>query len=471
VALAQTDELGQLATAFNSMAQGIAEREAQLTHQAHHDGLTGLPNRTLFHHLLQQAIAGAARNRGRLAVLLLDLDRFKEVNDTLGHNIGDVILREVGPRLAAAVRRADTVARLGGDECAILLRDLDDPRDATDVVLRIRAALEEPFVIEGQSIQLSASVGIAFYPEHGEDGTTLVRRADVAMYGAKRSGAGVAVYSVELDPHSPRRLALMGELRQTLERGGLALHYQPKVDLTARRITDVEALLRWHHPQHGLMAPGEFIPLAEQTGLMGPLTRWAIDAALRQRAAWQGAGLDLGVAVNLSARVLQDEEFPRRVAELLEQHRVPASGLILEVTESAIMADPACARRIVTELHELGVRLSIDDFGTGYSSLAYLKQLPVAELKIDKSFVIGLTARSHDDVIVRSTIDLAHNLEIKVTAEGVESRDVCERLRRHGCDHAQGYFISRPVPAPILERWLRETDWARPRAPRAAIPA
>lgn len=458
VSLAQQDEVGQLAVAFNSMAQGISEREEQLTYQAYHDGLTGLPNRALFHNLLQQAITTARRDHEQLGVLLLDLDRFKEVNDTLGHDVGDLILQQVGSRLAGAVRESDTVARLGGDECAVLLRALTDRRDAFEVVHRIRCALEQPFVVENQPIELAASVGIAFYPDHGEDGTTLVRHADVAMYGAKRSASGVAVYAVEMDPNSPRRLALLGELRQAIERDGLTLYYQPKVDLASNRVTDVEALLRWHHPQHGLLPPGDFIPLAEQTGLMGPLTFWVLGEALRQVTAWRDEGIDLGVAVNLSARVLQDEQFPDRVAALLTRFHVRPSKLVLEITESAIMADPACAMRIVTGLHELGVRLSVDDFGTGYSSLAYLKKLPVDELKIDRSFVIDLEAKSHDEVIVRSTIDLAHNLGMRVTAEGVESHEVLETLRRYGCDYAQGYFISHPVPARALAQWLRRSS-------------
>ncbi|MGH7278964.1 MAG: putative bifunctional diguanylate cyclase/phosphodiesterase [Candidatus Rokuibacteriota bacterium] len=469
VELGQEDELGRLAAAFNNMAHGISEREEQLKHQAYHDGLTGLPNRALFQHMLEQAIASARREKRQLGILLLDLDRFKDVNDTLGHNIGDLILQQVGPRLTAAVREADTVARLGGDECAVLLRALGDPRDALDVVHRIHRALEEPFTVEGQPIDLSASVGVAFYPDHGEDPTTLVRHADVAMYVAKRSAAGFAVYDPEMDQNSPRRLALVGELRRAIDEGGLVLHYQPKVDLRSGRTTDVEALLRWEHPQHGVIAPSEFIPLAEQTGLVGPLTLWVLEEALGQWTAWRGMGIQLGVAVNLSARVLQDESFPERVSALLARSAVPPAVLVLEITESAIMADPACAMRVVKRLDALGVRLSVDDFGTGYSSLTYLKDLPLDELKIDKSFVMDLDVKSNE-VIVRATIDLAHNLEITVTAEGVETLEACERLKAHRCDQAQGYFISRPLPAAELTPWLKRGAADAPSSDALTVP-
>jgi diguanylate cyclase (GGDEF)-like protein len=460
VALGQGDEMGQLASAFNSMAKGIADREEQLRHQAYHDALTGLPNRTFFHHLVHQAIRAAERDGQRLGILLLDLDRFKEINDTLGHNVGDLLLAQLGPRLRDAIRESDTVARLGGDEFAVLLRTVADPQDAIVVAQRIVKALERPFHVESQPLDVDASVGIALYPEHGDSGVTLLRRADVAMYEAKRSASGHALYSAAMDRGSPRRLALIGELRQAIEENQLVLHYQPKVDLATDRIADVEALLRWQHPKLGMMWPNEFIPLAEQTGLMRPLTLWVLRTALDHWRRWRESGITLGVAVNLSARLLLDRQFPDEVAACLRERAVPPSTLVLEVTESAIMADPACAKEIMRRLDALGVRLAVDDFGTGYSSLAYLRELPVDELKIDKSFVADLPTDRNNAVIVRSTIELAHNLGLRVTAEGVTTWETCAMLKRLGCDLAQGYLFSRAKAPADLVAWLEASPWA-----------
>ncbi|HEY5595272.1 MAG TPA: EAL domain-containing protein, partial [Nitrospiria bacterium] len=407
---------------------------------------------------LKQAIHAASRENKPLALLLMDLDRFKDVNDALGHHHGDLLLKQVGPRVLSALRESDTIARLGGDEFAVLL-PVTDVNGATVAARKILEALDRPFVVEGFFLEVGASIGIALFPEHGEDVDLLMRRADVAMYQAKQSGSGSAVYISEHDRHSPRRLALMGELRHAVERQELVLYYQPKIDLKAGRTIGVEALVRWQHPQHGLILPDQFISLAEHTGVIKPLTLWVLSEAARQILAWHQAGLEIAVAVNLSVRNLQDLQLPDQIAELLRNSGVMPGWLELEITESAIMADPGRAMEILTRLKTMGIRFSIDDFGAGYSSLSYLRRLPVAAVKVDKSFVIGMDASEDDAVIVRSTVDLAHNLGLKVIAEGVESQKVLDRLVAMGCDAAQGNYISRPVPAADLTRWLAESAW------------
>jgi diguanylate cyclase (GGDEF)-like protein len=477
VTLEQQDELGALATAFNSMAKGLAEREAKLRFQAYHDLLTGLPNRALFSFLLQQTILVGRRERRRCAVLLLDLDRFKEVNDTLGHDTGDELLQELGRRFRRTMRESDTiarfdasqtVARFGGDEFAMLLPSVNDVADALVVVQKLRHVLEEPFRIGDQPLELNASVGVALYPDHGEDPSTLIRRADVAMYAAKRGSAGYAVYATEMDEGSPRRLTLVGELRHAIEQEALVLHYQPKIRVATDQVTECEALVRWGHPREGLVPPGDFVPLAEQSGTIKPLTLWVVRTALRECARWRAGGLSLGVTVNVSARVLDDAQFADQVAEALAASGIPATALVIEITETAIMADPGTARAALTRLDALGLRLSVDDFGIGHSSLAYLRDLPVDELKIDRSFVMEMESSNPSAVIVRSTVELAHNLGLEVTAEGVESPGAYRALKALGCDLAQGYFISRPLSADDLASWLRESRWSAGRPARLA---
>ena len=429
----------------------LAER---LQHQAYHDPLTGLPNRTLLRERAIQAIETADREATSAALALIDLDRFKEVNDTLGHHYGDQLLVLVGQRLAGALRTGDTVARLGGDEFAVVLPSIDTAEAARDAARQLQGAFAEPFRLEGLTLDVEASIGIARYPEHADTPEELLRHADIAMYSAKQNHTGCMLFDHAQDRHSPRRLALLGELRRAIENHQLVLHYQPKVDAHCGRVLGVEALVRWEHPERGLVPPSEFIPLAEQSGLIGPLTHYVLDVALSQCRQWWRAGPELSVAVNVSVRRLLDLDFPVEVAALLERYQVPGRLLVLEITESTIMADPTHALQVLARLDAMGVQLSIDDFGTGYSSMAYLKNLPVHELKVDRSFVSQMTTSRSDAVIVRSTVDLGRNLGLRVVAEGVEDRATWIELNALGCDAIQGYFVSRPVAAEDLAGWL-----------------
>ena len=427
----------------------------RLRHQAQHDTLTGLPNRTALYRRVRRATARVRLRGGTVGLLLIDLDRFKEVNDTLGHDHGDRLLRDVAERLRGALRRGDMLARLGGDEFAVLLRGLPDRGAAVELALRLTSALERPFVVRGVTVQLGASIGVALCPEHGTDVTTLVQRADVAMYEAKREHASVRVYDAARDPYSPDRLQRVGELRHAFEADELVLHYQPKVAVEDGSVTGVEALVRWEHPEHGLLPPAEFLPLAERTGLMGDLTRWVVDAALRQARAWQDAGIEVPIAINLGAANILDAALPDLVAERLAHWEVPGERLTCELSEHTVMADPRRAHEVLRRLRALGVRLSLDDFGTGHSSLAYLKRLPLDEVKIDRVFVAGIVGDVNDMLIVRSTIDLARSLGLEVVAEGVEGADVLDSLRELHCHEAQGFHLSHPLPPAALETWLR----------------
>jgi diguanylate cyclase (GGDEF)-like protein len=450
------DEIGDLACAFNHMCQGIAAREQRISQLAYTDALTDLPNRALFNDRINQAVVAAERSRGRLAIVILDLDRFKFVNDTLGHHMGDMLLREVADRLHRTLqRRSDTIARLGGDEFAVLLptEGLDD---AKHVARRILELLSEPLTIEGHIVDVGASIGIAVFPEHGSDADTLMRHADVAMYSAKRARSGFEVYDRRYDQNTPAHLSLLGELRQALEHDQLTVLYQPKMDLAGNGTHAVEALLRWEHPRRGIVSPDGFIPFAEQTGYIKAITRYVLNRVFRQCVAWRARGRDIKVSVNISARDLHNPDFPRSISELADLHGAKLEWLCLEITESAVMEDPTYALEILRRLDAMGIELSIDDFGTGYSSLAYLKRLPVDELKIDRSFVKGLSVDTDDAAIVRATIDLAHHLGLKVTAEGVENGGVLKTLRQLKCDSAQGYYVSPPIPAQELERWMEE---------------
>ena len=427
-------------TARSSVAQA---------HQALHDGLTGLANRSRFRAEVHATLEESGRMRRPLAVLLIDLDRFKEINDTLGHHIGDVLLRSVGSRLAASSKDVSLVARLGGDEFAVLLADVSGPEQALAVAREITRSLEGPFMLEdGLVLEIEASIGVVVTPEHGGDVDVLLQRADVAMYLAKGSKSGVALYAPERDDNTRRRLALIGQLRTAVANNELTLFYQPKLNVATQEFTGVEALVRWNHPELGLLPPGEFIHLAERSGLIKPLTHFVLRSAIAQTQRWHGEGLALRVAVNLSARTFLDYELPAMVAALLREAGMDPSWLELEITETELMADPARGAKVLERLHAMGVRLTIDDFGTGHSSLAYLGTLPVDEIKIDRCFVAAMATDdiSPDDIIVRSTIELARNLGLEVTAEGVETAGQLERLTLLGCHFLQGYYLSRPVP-------------------------
>src|SRR3954451_1192000 len=463
VKVTQADEIGHLATALNQMRYAIGAREDQIIYQATHDGLTGLPNRTLFFDRVSQAIAFSKRSGESVGMIMMDVDRFKEINDTLGHNFGDQLLIEIGRRLERTLRESDTVARLGGDEFAVKFT-APTQKHATEVAARVRTAFDAPFVLGDVTIEVAASLGIALFPVHADDADALMKRADIAMYDAKKNHTGFAIYEAGRDEHSLRRLTLMMELRQAIARDELELYFQPKIDVVTERVVHAEALVRWKHAVHGVMRPDEFIPLAEQAGNIGLITKWAIRKAIRQCAAWQREGLDLAVAVNLSALDLLDAELPTLISGLLSEAGLPPSRLVLEITESAVMKDAAYALKVLRDLKRRGVALAIDDFGTGYSSLAHLKRLPVDELKIDKSFVQNLTESATDDlVIVRSTIELGHNMGLIVIAEGVETPESWAILKRLGCDMAQGYYMSPPLPVDEFSEWFVNSVWGAQR--------
>lgn len=456
--VACTNEIGELAKAFEHMSGEIAARESHILELAYSDTLTGLPNRAMFHDRLKQAIGMTGRMGTPLTVMLMDMDHFKYVNDSLGHHIGDLLLKEVAGRLRRKLRESDTVARLGGDEFAILLPSADIP-DARKVVRGLLAALEEPMSIEGQIIDVHGSFGMAASPTHGMDVATLMRCADVAMYQAKRNGSGYAEYDARYDHNTLARLSLMSELREAVEHDHLVLYYQPKVDLKASQTYSVEALVRWAHPKRGFVPPNDFIPFAEQTGYIKAITHWVLKEGIRQCAAWRHEGLDVNVSINISARDLMNADLPIYFASLLSAHGCPPERICLEITESAILDDPTHAMENLRRLEAIGCKLSIDDYGTGYSSLAYLKRLPVGELKIDRSFVQNMVNDPNDTVIVRSTIDLAHNLGLRVVAEGVENAAILGQLCLLGCDQAQGYLFSKPVSAADFKTWVQSQSW------------
>jgi len=457
------DEIGALAQAFDSMRSGIAKREQEIRHLAYWDTLTNLPNRAQFLLLLNDSIAEARAQNGNVFVLMMDLDRFKHVNDVMGHSFGDALLKQVAGRLQLQLANrhdlAAQVARLGGDEFAVLL-----PRSSLDqaivIAAEILAALESPLSLDDQMVDLGAGLGIAGYPGHAEDGEALLSMAEVAMYTAKQRNDGAVVYDASFDKSSAQSLSLLTELRNAVERNELRLFVQPKITLGSGAVVGVESLVRWVHPERGNVFPDQFIPFAEQTGFIRVLTQWVLEqsAALCHALALQG--VHLKVSVNLSTRDLLDQDLPSKFAAILSRHQVSAGSFCLEITESAIMDDPVRAQQTLEGLHAMGCDLSIDDFGTGYSSLAYLKRLPVDELKIDKSFVLNMEHDTGDTKIVRSTIDLGHNMGLRVVAEGIESEAVWRMLGKLGCDQGQGYFMSRPMPADQLAGWVQQ--WRAP---------
>jgi diguanylate cyclase (GGDEF)-like protein len=434
-----------------------AEENRQL---ALHDHLTALPNRALFLDRAEHALQHARREREQATVLLMDVDRFKEINDSLGHQSGDLVLQQVASRLRDIFGEKDTLARLGGDEFAVVIpgASADESQFAVD---RIIATLEQPCLVRGLPLQIEMSIGMASYPEHGDGVETLVRNADIAMYVAKRSSSHHAVYLPEQDVYSPARVALISELRRAINERELVLHYQPKLNLRDGSVTGVEALVRWRHPTRGLLAPREFIPLAQHTSLIDPLTQYILRAAIARIRAWLDAGLHIGVAVNISTRNLIDPAFPASVRRLLADYGVAADLLELEITESSVFTDPKRAAETLAALHDLGIKLSVDDFGTGYSSLSSLVQLPVDQIKIDRSFVASMDSDSQCAALVHSTIELAKKLSLETVAEGVEDAEMMTTLAELGCDAVQGYCVSRPLPAEEATRWLLARREAR----------
>ena len=429
------------------------QMQREMEHRALHDGLTGLPNRALLADRFEQALRSSHREDAVVGLLLIDLDRFKEINDTLGHHYGDQLLAQVGPRFRGVLRDSDTVARLGGDEFAVLLPGVSGIEAAQEVAQKLQVAMTSPFHVDGVDLDVEASIGVVVSGEHGADATTLMQRADIAMYVAKQRNLRVSTYDPDSDTHTPERLALLGDLRRAIPGGELLLHYQPKVRISTGAVCGAEALVRWQHSERGLIQPDEFIPLAENTGLIGPLTRHVLNLALGQARRWIDQGTPLQIAVNLSARNLLDEHLDQVVAELLTRHGVPARLLTLEVTESAIMTDPVRAQELLHRLAAQGIEIAIDDFGAGYTSLGQLKNLPITELKIDLSYVTTMDIDTSNSLIVRSVIELGHNLGLNAVAEGVESAAILGDLSRYTCDVAQGYYLSRPLPVEDFEEW------------------
>ena len=436
-------------------AGSLRRYQLALQRAGSHDALTGTPNRTVLSNKIAKAIESAKRKDRAAAVLLVDLDDFKQVNDTLGHHFGDVLLKQVSDRLASIAGQSATIARLGSDEFAVLLPDVDGADGALEVADRFLNSLLDSFVLDEVVVSVEASIGIAIAPRHGEDAETLLRCADIAMYEAKTLRRGTTVFDPRFDKSAPTSLAMLGELRSAIDHGELVLHYQPKVDLQTNELDGVEALVRWQHPKRGLILPAEFLGLAERTALIPKLTIRVLEMALRQCRTWLEAGHQIPVAVNVSARSLSDVNFSGLILRMLAEHGVPPSLLRLELTESAIMADPSRATHLLERLHGADIAISVDDFGTGYSSMMYLKQLPVDELKVDRAFVKNMADDKSDGILVRSAVDLAHNLGLRVVAEGVEDAATLDALREIGCDLAQGYHLGRPMTATALDEWTR----------------
>jgi diguanylate cyclase (GGDEF)-like protein len=460
VVTTSTDEIGVLATSLNHMREGIAAREEQILRLAYRDVLTELPNRALFNKLLAQAIQNATSAGRLVTVLVMNLDRFRIVNESLGYGVGDHMLREVGGRLTSLARSGDVVARLGSDEFAMMIEDMA-PAEALRVAQKILRALEQPIVYDEQPLDVGASIGIAHFPQHGGNGAALLRNADIAMYVAKRNKSGYALYDPQGAQNHERHLSLLSDIRGAIERNELRVYYQPRISLSSSAAAAVEALIRWQHPTRGIIPPSEFVPFAEQTGYIRLLTRWVLEESIKQFGRWRAKGIDLRISVNISVRDLMNRELPEIVEGLLRAHAMPADMLCLEITESGFMEDPVHAQRVLERLHDLGVHLSIDDYGTGYSSLSYVSRLPVEELKIDRSFVKEMLKDETTSMIVRSTIELGHSLGLKVVAEGVEDEASYRHLANLGCDHAQGYYMAKPLSAADLETWLAESRWGQ----------
>ncbi len=464
-------EIQALAESFNDMAEELEDLYGTLETMAFTDPLTALPNRNRLQERLYNHLRRPRRDAPPFALLVMDLDRFKFINETLGHPVGDLLLKLVAHRLEGALRgesvgatgavarEADLIVRLGGDEFSVLLPGVSNAEDATTVARRLEVAMEAPFIVGEHHLRVGASIGIVLHPQHGTSANDLMRRADVAMYRAKQTRAGHVVYDASLDTNSLRRLQLERDLREAIRAGQLVLHYQPKIDFRTGTVCGTEALVRWRHPELGLVPPDEFIPIAEQTGQIRALTAWVLDRAVQDCNACRRQGHDVGVSVNLSAVNLHDGELCEEVRQVLERWHFDPASLVLEITESAVMADPERAIQVLGKLREYGVGLSIDDFGTGYSSLAYVKRLPVTEIKVDRSFVRDVATDAGDASIIRAVVELARHQALIVVAEGVEDQDTYNRLQALGCGMAQGYFIARPMPAETYIDWLASSGW------------
>lgn len=452
-------ELDGMSENVDRLERQLEDVRQQFEQAAFLDPTTQLPNRPAFLLAIERAIHGVENeSAGPLALLILDLDGFKAVNDSLGLAAGDALLRQVGERLTGKLRAIDVVARIGGDEFALLLPQADS-RQATTAARLLLQAMRQPFVIDGQQLDLGASIGIALYPDHGVDPYMLVQRADIALHTAKVGIAGYTLYDPSLDSDSADRLILLSDLRRAIEQEQFELHYQPKVDLISRRVMGVEALIRWRHPREGVLLPGRFIPLLEQTGLIRSLMPWLANEAMRFARCLQELGHPLTVSINLSVRNLLDPQLADTLAEPLAAHHLDPALIELEITESAVMDEPERACLMLERLSQMGFRLAIDDFGTGYSSFSYLKRMPVNTIKIDKSFVLGMLSDSNDTAIVRTSVELAHHLGLEIVAEGVETAELLESLTGIACDSAQGYFLSRPLTSDALIDWVRHSSW------------
>ncbi len=458
VEITRKDEIGELAYTLNVMNQAIALREEEMMHMAYSDTLTNLPNRAMFNERLARAVSTTDRTPTPFTIMMIDLDRFKFINDVLGHESGDFALRVVAKRLLAVLRKSDTVARLGGDEFGIILPTADRRR-VVDIARKVLRALEQPVAMKSQHVDLGGSIGIASFPTHGTEASALLRFADVAMYEAKRSGSGFAFFDQDSDAYKQTHLSLLGDIRKAVANNEFELYFQPKVALRQADTPNMEVLIRWNHPSRGFIPPDEFIPFAEHTGAVRLITHWVIDNAIAQAGRWHEQGTEVKISLNVSSRDLLNPNLSTIVQNALSKSKLPIDHLCLEITESALMDDPDKARDMVQSLHDMGIRLSIDDYGTGYSSLAYVANLPVNELKIDKVFVNNMLDSAEDSAIVRSTIELGHYLKMTVVAEGIEERAELARLREFGCDYVQGYLVCKPMQEAEMLTWLARKEW------------
>lgn len=457
----KADQIDELESRFELFASAIHKETTALEHQALHDSLTDMPNRKMFNNQIQAELLESSEVDYHFIIMIIDLDRFKDINDTLGHHIGDIVLQVVAQRIRHTLRDSDMVARLGGDEFGILLPNtsLNESKIISEKILEV---FQQPLSVEDHYFEIGLSIGIAEFPSHGSDANTLMQRADVAMYNAKQKREGFSVYESSKDIHTISRLALMGELRKSMSSDLLSVYYQPILNLHTGEIRGAEALIRWDHSERGFISPDDFIPLAEQTGIIQPLTYWVIEQAVEQCARWRDAGYIISVSANISINCIHDVLLPDRIAAIIKKYNIKPSQLVMELTENVFMKDPEVCKKVLMKMDEMGVEISIDDFGTGYSSLSYLKQLPIKEIKIDRSFVIDMLHDESDAVIVQTTNDLAHNLGIRVIAEGVENEEVEKRLQMMGCDAVQGYFYSRPVNSDTFLEFLKNSQ-RRPR--------